>query len=157
MSESLGFPLELARERGYEAEVEATKVAVKKLMEADVRILIGGDYGISIAPHGAYAKDLQYFVELFGMSEGRALLCATRDGGAAADPEGRVGTIEAGKLADMVFVDGDPLDDITVLQDHSRLTVMKGGEIYRNLARDDIYRAQPEEVFKPLSPAEAAE
>lgn len=66
-------------------------------------------YGLSITPHGTNAKDLEYFVDLFGMSPVEALLCATRDGGAAAG-------------------------DVRVLQDHSRITaVIKGGVIHRGL------------------------
>jgi imidazolonepropionase-like amidohydrolase len=41
--------------------------------------------------------------------------------------EDRIGTLEPGKLADLVVVGGDPLKDIAVLQDRSRLSVMKGG------------------------------
>jgi len=89
--------------------------------------VVGGDYGISIAPHGTYAKDLEYFVDLFGMRPAEALLCATRNGGKAFDPQGSVGTLEAGTLADFVVVDGDPLADVKILQDHSRLTVYKSG------------------------------
>lgn len=45
------------------------------------------------------------------------------------------GTLETGKLADLVGVDGDPLKDIAVLQDRSRLSVMKGGRfVTRNLS-----------------------
>ena len=70
------------------------------------------------------------------MSTHDALLCATRDGGAAADPTGMVGTIEAGKYADLVIVNGDPITDITVLQDHDRIeAVIKGGRSYSGLHR----------------------
>lgn len=126
--ESLGVSRETVRAQGYEAEIDATVATVEKLRAAGVRLVVGGDYGISIAPHGTYAKDLEYFVELFGMPPAEALLCATRNGGAAFDPQGRVGTLEAGSFADLVIVDGDPLADIRVLQDHARLTVLKGGE-----------------------------
>jgi imidazolonepropionase-like amidohydrolase len=98
---------------------------VEKLRAAGIKMVVGGDYGISIAPHGTYAKDLEYFVELFGMRPAEALLCATRNGGAAYDPKGRLGTLTAGAVADLVLVEGDPLQDITVLQDHSKLTVLK--------------------------------
>lgn len=138
--ESIGISREAARARGYEREVEETVKAVKRLREAGVRVLVGGDYGLNITPHGTYAKDLEYFVDLFSMSPAEALLCATRDGGAAADPAGMVGTLEEGKYADLVIVDGDPLTDIRVLQDHSKLTVMKGGVMYRNLVDTDPYR-----------------
>ncbi|MEM9623306.1 MAG: amidohydrolase family protein [Pseudomonadota bacterium] len=126
--ESLGVSRETVIKQGYQAEIEATQVTVAKLREAGVRLVVGGDYGISIAPHGTYAKDLEYFVELFDMSPAEALRCATANGGLAADPEGGRGTLAAGQLADFVVVDGNPLEDITILQDHSRLTVYKSGE-----------------------------
>ena len=119
--ESLGISKATVRKQGYEAEIDATIATVAKLRAAGVRLVVGGDYGISIAPHGTYAKDLEYFVELFGMSNAEALICATRNGGLAFDPNGRVGTLAAGSLADLVVVDGDPLSDIRVLQDRARL------------------------------------
>jgi imidazolonepropionase-like amidohydrolase len=150
--EALGFSRQSVRDAGYDAEVEATVKAVKQLRAAGVRVLMGGDYGLSITPHGTYAKDLEYFVDLFGMSSAEALLCATRDGGAVADPSGMVGTLEAGKLADLVVVNGDPIADITVLQDHSRITaVMKNGSLYRGLTNDNPYLGRPEENAELLS------
>ena len=146
--ESMGFTRQAARDRGYEREVEATVDAVRRLRAVGVRVLIGGDYGLNITPHGTYAKDLEYFVDLFGLSPAEALLCATRDGGAAADPAGMLGTLEAGKYADLVIVDGDPLVDIRVLQDHSRITaVMKNGRLYRGLTRANPYLAAPGEAL----------
>ncbi len=123
--ESLGVNRQTVIDQGYEAEIEATIVTVAKLREAGVKLVVGGDYGISIAPHGTYAKDLEYFVELFSMRPAEALLCATRNGGQAFDVEGRVGTLAKGSIADIVMVDGNPLDDIRILQDHSKLTVSK--------------------------------
>ena len=61
------------------------------------------------------------------MSPAEALRCATANGGLAADPAGGRGTLMPGQLADFVVVDGNPLEDITVFQDHTRLTVYKGG------------------------------
>lgn len=125
--ESLGVPRERVRQQGYEAEIEATIATVAKLRAAGVRLVVGGDYGISIAPHGTYAKDLEYFVDLFGMSSAEALLCATRNGGQAFDPAGSLGTLEVGTLADLIVVTGNPLQDVRVLQDHANLQVMKDG------------------------------
>jgi len=125
--ETLGVSRDTVRAQGYEAEIDATVATVEKLRGAGVPLVVGGDYGISIAPHGTYAKDLEYFVDLFGMRPAEALLCATRNGGKAFDPQGSVGTLEAGTLADFVVVDGDPLADVKILQDHSRLTVYKSG------------------------------
>lgn len=125
--ESLGVPRQVAEAQGYEAEIEATVASVEKLRKAGVRLVVGGDYGISIAPHGTYAKDLEYFVELFGMRPAEALVCATRNGGEAMDPSGSLGTLSAGTRADFLVVRGDPLADIRILQDRSRLGVFKGG------------------------------
>lgn len=127
--ESLGVSKDTVRAQGYEAEIEATVVAVEKLRKAGIKLVVGGDYGISIAPHGTYAKDLEYFVDLFGMSPAEALICATRNGGDAFDPEGRAGVLRGGAWADLVIVDGDPLADVRILQEHARLTVMKGGRL----------------------------
>lgn len=126
--ESLGVSKDTVRAQGYVDEIEATKVAVAKLRQAGVKLVVGGDYGISIAPHGTYAKDLEYFVDLFDMPPAEALICATRNGGEAFDPEGRAGVLREGSWADLVIVDGDPLTDICVLQDHAKLTVMKAGK-----------------------------
>jgi imidazolonepropionase-like amidohydrolase len=116
--------------RGYQHELEATADAVKRLREVGVRLLIGGDYGLSITPHGSNAKDLEYFVHRFDMSPAEALLCATRNGGLAMDPTGTLGTLEADTLADLVIVDGNPIADITVLQDVERIVgVMKAGHL----------------------------
>jgi len=128
--EALGISRDTVRRQGYEAEIEATIATVAKLRAAGVRLVVGGDYGISIAPHGTYAKDLEYFVELFGMSPTEALLCATRNGGQAFDPTGHIGTLTPGACADLIVVDGDPSRDVRVLQEHSRLCVMKGGVIH---------------------------
>jgi imidazolonepropionase-like amidohydrolase len=129
--EHLGVPKDVVRAQGYVDEIESTVASVKRLREAGVRLVVGGDYGISIAPHGTYAKDLEYFVDLFGLSPAEALVCATRNGGQAMDPSGRLGTLEPGSKADLVIVDGDPLSDIRVLQDHAKLTVVKGGRELR--------------------------
>jgi imidazolonepropionase-like amidohydrolase len=127
--ESLGVSKQTVRDQGYEAEIEATVATVEKLRKAGVKLVVGGDYGISIAPHGTYAKDLEYFVDLFDMRPAEALVCATRHGGQAMDPGGQLGTLAEGTLADIVIVDGDPLADVRVLQDHAALTVLKGGRV----------------------------
>ena len=128
--ESLGISKQTVRDQGYEAEIDATVTTVAKLKQAGVRMVVGGDYGISIAPHGTYARDLQYFVELFDFTPAEAIMCATRNGGLAMDPGGSIGTLASGCVADLLVVDGDPLADITVLQDHARLRVMKAGTFY---------------------------
>lgn len=137
----IGLPRDLMVARGYQAEVDATVDAVKRLREAGVRVTVGGDYGLNITPHGTQAKELEYFVDLFDMTPTEALLAATRDGGWAFDPGGMAGTLEEGTWADIVIVDGDPTADVAVLQDLSKLTVIKAGVEYRNLTDAQPYRA----------------
>ena len=132
----IGLSRAMMEARGYQRELDETISAVKRLREVGVRLLIGGDYGLSITPHGTNAKDLEYFVDLFGMSPAEALLCATRDGGLAMDPTGMLGTLESGTMADLVIVDGDPTRDITMLQHEERIVgVMKGGCLVTDLLR----------------------
>ncbi len=126
--ESLGISRATVRKQGYEAEIDATVASVARMRAAGVRLVVGGDYGISIAPHGTYAKDLEYFVDLFGMSPAQALICATRNGGLAFDNSGRLGTLDAGSIADLIVVDGNPLSDIRALQNRANLSVMKDGQ-----------------------------
>lgn len=148
--DSMGISRQTVRDWGYEREVEATVDAVRRLRGAGVRVLVGGDYGLHITPHGTYARDLEYFVDLFGMSSAEALLCATRDGGIAADPTGMLGTLEEGKYADLAIIDGDPVADIRVLQNMDRITaVMKGGKLYRGLARTEPHLASPDDLVAP--------
>ncbi|MFK7915824.1 MAG: amidohydrolase family protein [Pseudomonadales bacterium] len=127
--ETLGISPDTVRAQGYEAEIEATVETVAKLRAANVKLVVGGDYGISIAPHGTYAKDLEYFVDLFGMPAAEALRCATANGGLAFDASGQLGTLAAGHRADLLVVQGNPLEDITVLQNHDALTVYQKGQL----------------------------
>ena len=127
--ESLGISRHTVQAQGYEAEIDATIASVEKLRAADIKLVVGGDYGISIAPHGSYAKDLEYFVDLFSMSPAEAIICATKNGGLMLDPAGTIGTLRSGSVADFIVVDGDPLQDITVLQNLDKLDVYQAGSL----------------------------
>lgn len=132
--QSFGFATGSPEHKGYAAELEATQASVKRMREAGIRVLVGGDYGLNITPHGTYAKELQYFTNYFGFSAGEALQAATKHGGEAFMPDGSLGTLEAGKIADMVIVKGNPLEQIGVLQDADAIAaVIKEGQIYTGL------------------------
>ena len=132
--QSFGFATGSPEHKGYAAELEATQASVKRMREAGIRVLVGGDYGLNITPHGTYAKELQYFTNYFGFSAGEALQAATKHGGEAFMPDGSLGTLEAGKIADMVIVKGNPLEQIGVLQDADAIAaVIKEGQIYAGL------------------------
>lgn len=101
--------------------------SVQRALAAGIKIVAGTDAGGH--EHGINARELQYLVEA-GLSPMQALQAAT---GWAAECLGvahDIGTITPGKLADLMLVDGDPLHDITVLQERSRIKmVCQGGVI----------------------------
>jgi imidazolonepropionase-like amidohydrolase len=79
-------------------------------------------------PHGDYAKELSFFVEYVGFSPLETLTCAMKTGAKIMGRGDEFGTVEPGKLADLLVVDGDVLADIRLLEDRSRfLAVVQGG------------------------------
>ena len=101
--------------------------------EAGVKIGAGTD-AMDEQAHGRNARELAVLVEL-GMSPMEAIVAATRTSAEVCRLESQVGTLEAGKYADLLLVDGDPLDDISILQQSERLLwVMKEGVRYQRPA-----------------------
>ena len=91
---------------------------------------MGGDYGFAWNPHGDYARELSFFVNYVGFSPLEVLTCATKNGAVLLGRSHEIGTIEPGKLADLLIVDGDPVADITVLEKRDRfIAVLQGGVI----------------------------
>jgi imidazolonepropionase-like amidohydrolase len=89
---------------------------------------MGGDYGFAWNPHGDYAKELSFFVKHVGFTALETLRCATQVGAEIIGSDKELGTLEKGKLADVLVVDGDVAADISVLEDRHRfLAVMQGG------------------------------
>ncbi len=99
---------------------------------------MGGDYGFAWNPHGTYAKELTFFVKHVGFTAMETLVCATRTGAEIMGRNKEFGTLEAGKLADVLVVDADVLADISVLEDRSRfVAVLQGGIVKAGqLAKD---------------------
>jgi len=121
-----------AKKMGYERELEAACESMKKMLKRGIRVLPGGDYGFAWAPHGENAKDLGYFVKYLGMTPMEALISATRWGGQMMMRKD-LGEIREGWLADLLLIDGDPLTNLSVLEDKKKiLAVMKDGEFYRS-------------------------
>ena len=103
------------------------KANAKKAIAAHVKIALGTD--AAVYPHGLNAHEFAVYVEQFGMSPLAAIQSGTVN---AADLMGwsdKVGSLEAGKWADIIAVKGDPLHDINVLQHVS--FVMKSGVVYK--------------------------
>ncbi len=113
---------------GLRDEIKQASDTYRRARELGIRMCPGGDFGFAWNPHGEYAKDIQVFVDVIGFTPLQAIACATRNGAELMRMQDRIGTLVPGKLADLVVVDGDPLRDIAVLQDRTRLSVMQGGQ-----------------------------
>ncbi|MBW8050617.1 MAG: amidohydrolase family protein [Cytophagales bacterium] len=98
----------------------------KRALKAGVKIAYGTDAGVY--KHGLNAKEFEFMVKA-GMPPIDAIRSATIHAADLLGVADQIGSIEAGKLADIIAVNGNPLDDIKVLQDVS--FVMKDGVVYK--------------------------
>lgn len=116
----------------YERELEHACETMLAMHKRGIRVLIGGDYGFAWTPHGTNAKDFEYFVDMVGFSPMEAIKAGTMYGGQIMGMADELGVIREGYLADLVLVDGDPLTNIKVLQDQSRLVaIMQDGKFHK--------------------------
>lgn len=99
----------------------------RKAFEAGVRMAFGSDG--AVYPHGDNGKQFRYMVE-YGMTPMQAIQAATVHAAELIGWPDTVGAIEAGRFADIIAVEGDPLDDVSLLEDVR--FVMKGGKIYKH-------------------------
>jgi len=99
----------------------------RKAFQAGVKIALGTD--AAVYPHGLNAHEFEVYTRL-GMTNLQAIQSSLINGADLLGWSDKIGTIEPGKWADIIAVDGDPLTDIKVLQ-HVRF-VMKGGTVYKN-------------------------
>lgn len=113
--------------RKIEMVSQTGKMNAKKAFEAGVKIGFGTD--AAVYPHGLNAHEFAVYVSL-GMTPLQAIQTATVNDADLLGWSDKVGTIEAGKWADLIAVDGDPLADVTTLE---RVKfVMKGGDVVKN-------------------------
>ena len=116
-----------------EKEIETVSATMADLRKRGIRVLPGGDYGFKWNPHGRNARDLQMFVELFAFTPLEAIQAATQAGGELMGEAGRLGVVTEGAFADLLLVDGDPVKEISILQDPDRfLGIMKDGAFHKN-------------------------
>jgi imidazolonepropionase-like amidohydrolase len=116
----------------YERELAMCIETMKKMHARGIRVCIGGDYGFAWTPQGTNAKDFQTFVEMFGFSPMAAIQAGTKYGGQIMCMGDELGLIKEGYLADILLIDGDPLEDVKILQDKSRiLAIMKDGSFHK--------------------------
>ena len=129
---SEGFPESvpqvLARIRAVREDFEYTCRAMPEAHKAGVKMVIGDDFGTPIMPHGDYASELELYVKQLGIPGVDVIRWATKNGAEFMGLGDDLGTIDEGKLADIVVVNGDPTTDISCLKDPANLlAVMKNG------------------------------
>jgi imidazolonepropionase-like amidohydrolase len=121
-AERIGLPAMYA---GKMKEVSSiSRQNIKKAFDAGVKIAFGTD--AAVYPHGLNAHEFAVYVQI-GMTPLQAIQTATVNAADLLGWSDRVGTLEQGKFADIVAVNGDPLKDVTLLQ--SPVMVMKGGSV----------------------------
>ncbi|MEM0015199.1 MAG: amidohydrolase family protein [Zestosphaera sp.] len=109
---------------------------VRDAFRAGVKLATGTDFagGVKALRHGDNAVELAIFVERLGMTPLEAITCATRNAAEAAGLEGLTGTIERGKLADIIITRENPLADVkTLLNRDNIVAVVKEGRPLKDL------------------------
>ena len=123
-----GFGMPQSVVDGHKETLEGGAESARMILKAGGRLGMGGDYGFAWNPHGDYAKELTFFVKHVGFSPLETITCATKTGAEIMGRAHEFGTLESGKLADILVVDGDVLGDIAILEDRARfLAVIQGG------------------------------
>jgi imidazolonepropionase-like amidohydrolase len=115
---------------GHQETLEGGAESARRILKAGGRLGMGGDYGFAWNPHGDYAKELSFFVEYVGLSPVEVIKCATKTGAEIMGRGDEFGTVEKGKLADLLVVEADLTKEIRALEDRKRfVAVMQGGFI----------------------------
>ncbi|HEY7356320.1 MAG TPA: amidohydrolase family protein, partial [Ktedonobacterales bacterium] len=112
------------------AVVADHSASIRKAIDAGVKIAMGTDSGVG--PHGRNARELGLMVE-HGMTPMQSIVASTSEAAKLLRLDKEVGTLEAGKLADVLMVEGDLLANITAVEDQGKLAlVMKAGQVVKN-------------------------
>lgn len=125
------------------AELSRSELMFRHAVEAGMNIAAGTDAGTPYNPHDGLVDEMIKMVEI-GLTPERTLLSATRDGAANAGLSELTGTLEVGKAADIILVDGDPLADITTLR--RIVFVAKDGMIHRSALEQQVVSSGRQEL-----------
>ena len=114
----------------FQHEIDAATAILSKAYASGATLICGSESGFAMTPYGEWhAREMELFVTHFGMSDFEALLAMTRNA-AITLPNHRadIGTLTTGKFADLLVIDGEPDQDVTLLQDQARIElIMKAG------------------------------
>jgi imidazolonepropionase-like amidohydrolase len=130
----IDFGAECGSEPGHiefrKREVEGLINTYRRACDAGIPIMAGSESGFSMCPYGDWhAKEIELLVTLFGLKPMDAILAMTRNNALVIGWQNDVGTLKVGCLGDILIVDGNPLDDVRILQDPKKITaIFKGGE-----------------------------
>ena len=119
-----GWPAEYLRKNRETTDVQRRGFAAA--VRAGAKLTFGTD--AAVYPYGLGARQFAYMVR-YGMTPMQAVQSATSEAARALRMEGQVGTVAPGAWGDLIAVDGDPLNDIRVLERVS--AVLKGGEVVK--------------------------
>jgi imidazolonepropionase-like amidohydrolase len=115
---------------GHQETLDGGAESARMILKAGGRLGMGGDYGFGWNPHGDYAKELSFFVNYVGFTPLETITCATKTGSEILGMSDQIGTLEKGKLADVLVVDGDVIANIALLEDRKKfIAVMQGGSV----------------------------
>jgi len=107
---------------------------IGRLHGAGLTLAVGTDTMGGIFPFGGSALELELYVERVGLTPREALTIGTLNGAKVMGLDDRLGTLRRGKLADLIAVDGDPMEDVKVLQDKDRVRlVVASGKTLKSL------------------------
>lgn len=111
----------------YEEHIKS----IKKAYHGGVKIALSMDFcDPNLIPNGKNAKELALLVNKIGMTPLEAIMAATKIGAEALGLEQDLGTLEEGKKADLLIINGNPINKIEVLEDKNKIImVMKDGLI----------------------------
>ncbi len=113
----------------FRREIADSAAMLKRAYAEGVPLLCGTESGFSLTPYGEWHyRELEIFVKDLDFTPLEAIRAGTSACARALRLDGETGAIEAGRLADVLIVDGDPSEDVTVLADRTRIReVMIGG------------------------------
>ncbi|MEU5041795.1 amidohydrolase family protein [Streptomyces griseorubiginosus] len=130
--EEFGITREVAERMGQPQCLETMAELYPEMRRRGIPVLPGGDYGFPNNPIGRNARDLGLFVRVFGYTPAAALSAATMLGGRIMGMGDELGLLAPGYLADLLVVRGNPVQDVTLLEDRDNLlAIVQEGRFHK--------------------------